>query len=190
MAEEQPTQAVTTTATQAAAVDSAQAAQAISAAQAAETLDALPEWAQRHIKDLRKENETHRKAKTTAEKQAAEAAQAAAAEQGKYKELYEGIRGKAEQADQYEAYFAERLAAELAVLPDRLKGLVPDLAPLAKLRWIEAARAAGILTAPQPAQTDARDNPQAQQRAATQLSPERKQELGAIYGIKPEYLPG
>lgn len=190
MAEEQTTQAVTTGAAQAAAAEGAQTAATTTPTQEVEDVQALPAWARKIIDDLRKENAGHRTAKTKAEQAAAKAAEAAAAEQGKFKDLYEQAAPRAKQAEAYEAYFAERLDAELKAVPDRLKPLIPDLAPLAKLRWLETARAAGVLAAPAPAQTDARDNPQTQQRAATQLSPERKQELAAIYGVKAEYIPG
>lgn len=48
----------------------------------AEDLDALPTWAQRMVRDLRRENASHRKQVESAEKSAAE-------QQGKFQELYE-----------------------------------------------------------------------------------------------------
>ena len=68
-------------------------------AQAAEDVAALPEWAQKAIKDLRAESANHRKAKASAEQAAALAAEQSAIEQGKWQELYQKAEPKAKRAD-------------------------------------------------------------------------------------------
>ena len=89
-------------------------------------MSALPEWAQKQIKDLRAESANHRKAKSAAEQQAAQAAEQAAKEQGKWQELATTYEPKAKRADELERYIAETLDAELLNVPEKLKGLVPE----------------------------------------------------------------
>jgi hypothetical protein len=195
MADNDTPQAGTTATTQAVVAEPApqQAATpntpATTQAVAPDTIDSLPEWAQKEIRSLRKEAEGYRKAKSAAERQAQEASEAIAREQGKWQELYEKAQPRAKQADEYEAFLTELLESELKAIPERLRGLVPDMAPLAKLRWVQQAKAAGILAAPAPAQTDARDNPQRQAQAKGALTDEGRRELAAIYGVDPKYLP-
>jgi hypothetical protein len=124
--------------------------------QAVEDVKGLPDWAQKLITELRSENGKHRKAKTEAEKQAAKAAEDAAKEQGKWKELYDSTKPKAERAEALEAFIADMLKAELAGVPDKLKGLVPAFDdPLKQLEWVRNAKDAGVLAGPTAPQTDA-----------------------------------
>src|SRR6185503_18614400 len=64
-----------------------------------ESIDKLPKWVQTLIGDLRKENASHRTAKTKAERDAAEAARLAAEEQGQFKTLYETEKANREAAE-------------------------------------------------------------------------------------------
>lgn len=96
----------------------------------ADNIDALPDWAKKHIKDLRAENAKTRKTAKEIEAQQTEAQRLTAIEQGKYKELYE----KAEQEKQALAAQVQEAqlrdmrskAIEAAGLPkefaERLKG--------------------------------------------------------------------
>lgn len=95
-----------------------------------DSVDKLPKWAQKLIGDLRQESAGHRKAKTDAERAAAEAARIAAEEQGQYKPLYESEKANREAAEA-RAKTAElasikvRIGAKLALpagLLDRLRG--------------------------------------------------------------------
>lgn len=65
----------------------------------AHSVEGLPVWAKDLLKELRAENAKHRKAKTEAEKAQAEAERKAAEDQGKYQELYETERAKAQQLE-------------------------------------------------------------------------------------------
>ena len=121
-----------------------------------EDVSALPAWAQVLVTDLRKENASHRTAKTAAERQAQQAQEQAAKEQGKWKELAETYEPKAKRTEQIETYIADLLAAELKAIPERLKPLVPAFDdPLKTLQWVQTAKASGVLAPPQAPQTDA-----------------------------------
>jgi hypothetical protein len=122
----------------------------------ADDMSALPTWAQTLVSDLRKENASHRTAKTAAERQAQQATEQAAKDQGKWKELAEGYEPKAKRVDLVESYIADMLAAELKIIPERLRALVPAFDdPLKTLQWVQTAKASGVLAAPSAPQTDA-----------------------------------
>ena len=63
---------------------------------AGDDMGALPEWAQKQIKDLRAESASHRKAKSAAEQQAAAAAEQAAKEQGQLAGARDNLRTEGE----------------------------------------------------------------------------------------------
>lgn len=150
----------------------------------AENVDALPSWAQRMIGDLRKESASHRRAKSDAERQAQQTAEQAAKEQGQWRELAEQYEPKAKRADELEAFVSELLERETASVPDKFKKLIPQGDALATLRWVQEAKAAGILSAPPPPVTDASE------KSAPQggLSEEQRKELAAIYGVDPRFI--
>ena len=155
-------------------------------AQTVEDVAALPEWAQKAIKDLRAESANHRKAKATAEQAAAQAAEQAAIEQGKWKELYEKAKPLAERATAAETFIAEMLEAETANIPDKLKPLIPQGDALTTLRWVQQAKAAGILAAPQAPRTDAGAAGANLARVETEAE---KRERAARLGVDWRYLP-
>jgi hypothetical protein len=143
-----------------------------------------------HIKDRLAQAE--RKHKDASEKIAAQAAEQAAKEQGKWQELATAYEPKAKRADELERYIAETLDAELLNVPEKLKGLVPEgMDALGKLRWLQTAKAAGLFAPLQAPRTDAGSgNGQGGMvppRGA--LSPDRKQELAARYGVRADLLP-
>jgi hypothetical protein len=124
--------------------------------QAAEDVAQLPAWAQTLVTELRKENASHRKAKSDADKAAQAAADAAALKSGEYQKLYEAAKPAAERAGALETFIGELLEAELKAVPDKLKPLVPEFNdPLQKLRWVQEAKKAGVLVGVQPVDTDA-----------------------------------
>lgn len=150
----------------------------------AENVDALPAWAQRIIGDLRKESASHRRAKQDAEKQATATAEQAAKEQGKWRELAEQYEPKAKRADELEAFVSELLERETASVPDKFKKLIPTGDALTTLRWVQEAKAAGILSAPPPPVTDASDK----RAPAGGMSEEQRKELAAVYGVDPRFI--
>lgn len=150
----------------------------------AENVDALPGWAQRTISELRKEAASHRKAKADAERAAQAAAEAAAKEQGQWQQLAEKYEPAAKRATELEAFVTELLERETASVPDKFKKLIPTGDPLTTLRWVQEAKAAGILSAPPAPQTDA-----AERGSTTSArSAEQRQELAAIYGVDPRFI--
>lgn len=156
------------------------------AAQATEDIASLPEWAQRVYSDLRKENASFRKKQIDAEKLASEAAEKSAKEQGHWQELAEQYEPKAKRADALEAFIAELLEAETASVPDKLKPLLPQGDPLATLRWVQQAKAVGILAAPQAPRTDAGAAGANLARVETEAE---KRERAARLGVDWRYLP-
>lgn len=191
MADEQMPQAGTEAQPQAGSVQAPPAQQQPPAPQAGEDMAALPEWAQQQIKALRAESANHRKAKSAAEQAAQQAAEQAAKEQGKWQELALSYEPKAKRVDAVEAYIASRIESELANVPERIKALVPKGDPLATLQWLEDAKAAGLFAPLNAPRTDAGSgNGQGgvtPPRGA--LSPDRKQELAARYGVRADLLP-
>jgi hypothetical protein len=192
MADEQTPQAGTEAQPQAGSVTPPNTTAAIVMPPVGDDMAALPEWAQKQIKDLRAESANHRKAKSAAEQQAALAAEQAAKEQGKWQELATAYEPKAKRADELERYIAETLDAELANVPEKLKALVPEgMDALGRLRWLQTAKAAGLFAPLNPPRTDAGSgNGQGGMvppRGA--LSPDKKQELAARYGVRADLLP-
>ena len=192
MADEQMAPAATEPQPQVGSVTAPSAQAQTSTPPVGDDMSALPEWAQKQIKDLRAESANHRKAKSAAEQQAATAAEQAAKEQGRWQELAQTYEPKAKRADELERYIADTLDAEMANVPDKLKALVPDgMDALGRLRWLQTAKAAGLFAPLNPPRTDAGSgNGQSgitPPRCA--LSPEKKQELAARYGVRADLLP-
>lgn len=184
MAEDmQPVQATTAT-VDASPTPAATPADTHAPAPDAENVDSLPVWAQRVIGDLRKESASHRRAKSEAEKAAQAQAEQAAKEQGKWRELAEQYEPQAKRTQELEAFVAELLERETASVPDKYKKLIPQGDALATLRWVQEAKAAGVLAAPVAPQTDATEKPS--QKSG--LTDEQRQELAAIYGVDPRYI--
>ena len=144
MADEQTPQAGTEAQPQVGSVVAPITTGTTSTPQTGEDIGALPEWAQKAIKDLRAESAGHRKAKSAAEQAAQAAAEQAAKEQGKWQELATTYEPKAKRADELERFIGEMLDAELTDVPEKLKPLVPEGDALARLRWVRTAKAAGL----------------------------------------------
>jgi hypothetical protein len=153
----------------------------------ADDVESLPEYARKMIADLRKENASHRQAKTAAEKAAQAATEQAAKEQGKWQELATTYEPKAKRAEALESFIAETLAAELANVPERLKALVPEGDALGQLRWLRTAKTAGLFTPPTAPTTDAGEASRNVPRGL--LSKERRADLAARYGVREDLLP-
>jgi hypothetical protein len=141
------------------------------------------------IGDLRKENASHRKAKTEAEKAAELAAEKAAAEQGEFKRLYEEAKQKLEAAE------AARKTAELAHLRAKIGGKYHLPAELAeRLRGeteeeLDADAAALVALLPKPAATtDAGQGISGGKPPTPGMSDDDLREMAAVYGVSFEHL--
>ena len=138
-------------------------------APAAERVDQLPDWAQREIADLRKENANHREAKQKAADAATRAEEQRLEAERKFEELATQRQARIAElepiADRYNALAAKLTAemeAEIAKLPEEIKNMRPAGADLDDLiDWTEraktlaakmtAAQAAGAGPMPRPA---------------------------------------
>lgn len=131
--------------------------------------------------------------KRLAELEAAEAARQEdeAKKRGDYDKLINDLKPKAARAAELEATLREYLDAEIADIPEDKRDLIPEGDIAAQLRWVKAAKAKGLFTAPPKAPN--------MDFAATGDSkkvvkvPETQQTLAAIanqYGFKvnPEQL--
>lgn len=130
-----------------------------------------------------------RKHKSAAEQAAAQAAEQSAIEQGKWKELYEKAKPLAERTTAAEAFIAELLEAETAAVPDKLKPLIPQGDALTTLRWVQQAKAVGILAAPQAPRTDAGAATTGVQPQRGLLTDEKRKEYASKYGFRLEDVP-
>lgn len=127
----------------------------------AESIDALPEWAKKHIKELRGESAKYRKTAKEIEAAQVEAQRKSAEEQGKFKELYEREMAEKEKLSlalrEVELNTMRSKAAKAAGLPDefaeRLKGDTDEA-------MLEDARALAAIwrkSNPQTVNNDARN---------------------------------
>lgn len=119
-------------------------------AQSKTAIDALPEDIQAYIRELRRENETHRKASKSATEAAAAAENARLAEQGKYKELYEktaadfaAAKANDDRTKELETAFNATLEARIAAVPKEFQNLIPRaLSPVQLSAWLDSNAAA------------------------------------------------
>jgi hypothetical protein len=87
-----------------------------------------------------------------AEAKLAEIERAKLSEQERLAQDLAALKPKAEQAQVYEQTIGEILEIELNDVPEDKRGLVPELAPHAKLKWLREAKSKGLFgtTAPPP----------------------------------------
>ena len=129
-----------------------------------------------------------RKSKDAQERAQAQAADAAAKEQGKWRELAEQYEPQAKRAGDLDKFIGELLEAELKGIPERVKPVIPQFGDkLDTLRWVQAAKSAGLLAAPQAPNTDARE---AARPGQTTMSEAEKREKAAQLGVDWRYMPG
>lgn len=143
-------------------------------APAEEKIDSLPSWAQGIITELRSENAKYRIAKAESERRV----QAAT-------ELAEKLQQQAQRAEHLEQAISALLEDETARVPERFRGLIPDLAPEQKLKWLREAREVGLLNQLVPPTTDARGGIGG--GVAVRSDAERR-ELAARLGVPIRYL--
>lgn len=121
-------------------------------------VEALPDWAQREIAELRREAHTHRKAKAAAEAAAKAAEDNRLAEEKRFQELAEKRASRIAElepiAEKYQRLTDRMIAdmeAEIAKFPAEVKAMRPNGADLDSLiDWTEKARKlAAAITAQQ-----------------------------------------
>ena len=117
-----------------------------------------PEQLRAELEAARKEAASYRTKLRQTEKAKTDAETAAMAEQGKYKELYEAVRAKADERDalqeRLDAITAQAQAANerrIAAIPDTMRSLVPEYDdPLKLAAWLDANAAVFSRPAPPP----------------------------------------
>ena len=116
------------------------------------------ETAEQRIKELNAENLRLRKQADAAAKAKTDAEAAVMAEQGKFKELYQSAKAKADAADalqeRLDAITAQAQAANerrIAAIPENMRSLVPEYDdPLKLAAWLDANAAVFSRPAPPP----------------------------------------
>lgn len=120
-----------------------------------------PDVAAKELEQARKDAAGYREKLRKAEADLAERAKqdeerqkSALAEQGKFKELYEGEKKRAEdlagRVSSYEATFKAQADAELATVPEQYRDLIPAGTQAQQLEWVRNAKAKGLF-GPAPA---------------------------------------
>ena len=120
------------------------------------------ETAEQRIKELNAENLRLRKQADAAAKAKTDAEAAVMAEQGKFKELYQSAKAKADAADalqeRLDAITAQAQAANerrIAAIPESMRSLVPEYDdPLKLAAWLDAN--AAVFSRPTPPPLDGR----------------------------------
>lgn len=108
-------------------------------------IEDLPEWGQRLIRELRSEATDRRKALEKASAEAAQREQARLAEEGKWKELAEARAAELskltpyqQRASELEKVIADSNNRRVALIPDGMKSLVPQLPAEQLAAWLDA----------------------------------------------------
>ena len=117
-----------------------------------------PEQLRAELESARKEAAKYRTELRQTQRAKTEAETAAMAEQGKYKELYQSVKAKADAADalqeRLDAITAQAQAANerrIAAIPDTMRSLVPEYDdPLKLAAWLDANAAVFSRPAPPP----------------------------------------
>jgi multidrug efflux pump subunit AcrA (membrane-fusion protein) len=121
-----------------------------------------PEQLRAELESARKEAAKYRTELRQTQRAKTEAETAAMAEQGKYKELYQSVKAKADAADalqeRLDAITAQAQAANerrIAAIPDTMRSLVPEYDdPLKLAAWLDAN--AAVFSRPTPPPLDGR----------------------------------
>lgn len=147
------------------------------------------ETAERRIKELNAENLRLRKQSDAAAKAKSDAEAAVMAEQGKFKELYQSAKAKADAADalqeRLDAITAQAQAANerrVAAIPDAMKSLVPEYDdPLKLAEWLDAN--AAVFSRPTPPPMDGRAGGNG---TPATVSDDEVRDFATRMGIRPE----
>ena len=149
------------------------------------------EKAEARLKELNAENAKWHKRFREVEKAKTDAEAAVMAEQGKYKELYQSAKAKADAADalqeRLDAITAQAQAANerrIAAIPDGMKSLVPEYDdPLKLAAWIDAN--AAVFSRPTPPPLDGRAGGNGTPATVTD---DEVNEYAARWGLNPQHI--
>jgi hypothetical protein len=149
------------------------------------------ETAEQRIKELNAENLRLRKQSDAAAKAKTDAEAAVMAEQGKFKELYQSAKAKADAADalqeRLDAITAQAQAANerrIAAIPDHMRSLVPEYDDALKLAaWLDAN--AAVFSRPAPPPLDGRAGGNGTPAIVTE---DEVNEYAARWGIDPRHI--
>jgi len=119
-----------------------------------------------------------------------EAAEAArqrqkAEDEGRYQDVIAALEPKANRADALEKLITEMVAAEVESVPEKFKGLIPNLEPAEKLAWIRNAQRSGLFGGSLPAAPNLDAGGGGDRPDTAKLSAEETK-AAAKMGIKPE----
>jgi predicted transposase YbfD/YdcC len=150
-----------------------------------------PEQLRAELEAARKEAASYRTKLRQTEKAKTDAETAAMAEQGKYKELYEAVRAKADERDalqeRLDAITAQAQAANerrIAAIPDHMRSLVPEYDDALKLAaWLDAN--AAVFSRPTPPPLDGRAGGNGTPATATE---EEVREYAARWGLDARHI--
>jgi len=149
------------------------------------------ETAEQRIKELNAENLRLRKQADAAAKAKTDAEAAVMAEQGKFKELYQSAKAKADAADalqeRLDAITAQAQAANerrIAAIPEHMRSLVPEYDdPLKLAAWLDAN--AVVFSRPAPPPLDGRAGGNGTPATATE---EEVREYAARWGLDARHI--
>ena len=150
-----------------------------------------PEQLRAELEAARKEAASYRTKLRQTEKAKTDAETAAMAEQGKYKELYQSAKAKADAADalqeRLDAITAQAQAANerrVAAIPDGMKSLVPEYDdPLKLAAWLDAN--AAVFSRPTPPPLDGRAGGNG---TPAMVTDEEANEYAARWGFDPRHI--
>lgn len=146
------------------------------------------------LAELRQFKADQERAAADAKKAQSDAEAARLAEQGEFKKLAEQAEARAKDlephkvtAERYGAALTKLLEAERKDLPKHVLTLLDKLDPAEQLEYIAENRAE-ISAKPNPPNVNAKDG--GSQSDGQKWTDAQKKEMAAIYGVRPEYLPG
>jgi len=149
------------------------------------------ETAEQRIKELNAENLRLRKQADAAAKAKTDAEAAVMAEQGKFKELYQSAKAKADAADalqeRLDAITAQAQAANerrIAAIPEHMRSLVPEYDdPLKLAAWLDAN--AVVFSRPAPPPLDGRAGGNG---TPAMVTDDEVNEYAARWGLNPQHI--
>lgn len=150
-----------------------------------------PEQLRAELESARKEAAKYRTELRQTQRAKTEAETAAMAEQGKYKELYQSVKAKADAADalqeRLDAITAQAQAANerrIAAIPDTMRSLVPEYDdPLKLAAWLDAN--AAVFSRPTPPPLDGRAGGNG---TPAMVTDDEVNEYAARWGLNPQHI--
>jgi hypothetical protein len=111
-----------------------------------------------------------------------------ALEEGQFQDVIKQLEPKAKRADELEKVIGEMVATEIEAVPEKFRGLIPELEPAAKLAWIRRAQREGLFggqTPPPPPAPNLDQGGGGDRPDTAKLTP-GELAMCAELGIKPE----